>query len=108
MKNTRISSPKCKPVMLCFPVIAHIPTRLFVCLLVVHSMTEKCNSASDELGRLGMVLVAHVTRLIELSLDYWNVPSDDYNKDKRMGCMFNLLVRPVCGGWVCGCGCGWV
>ena len=39
-----------------------------------------------------MDFVAHVTRLIELVIDFRNVPSDDYNKDNRMGCMFNLLV----------------
>lgn len=36
--------------------------------------------------------MTHVTRLIELVIDYRNVPADDYNKDNRMGCMFNLLV----------------
>jgi hypothetical protein len=54
-------------------------------------MMRKCNAAPDDLTRMGEVLVVHVTRLIELSFDYRNVPNDDYNKDKRMGCMFNLL-----------------
>lgn len=36
--------------------------------------------------------MTHVTRLIELVIDFRNVPADDYNKDNRMGCMFNLLV----------------
>ena len=39
-----------------------------------------------------MDLVKYATKLMELVLDYRSIPDDDYNKDKRMGCMFNLLV----------------
>ena len=47
-----------------------------------------------------MEFVTHVTRLIELVIDFRNVPDDDYNKDNRMGCMFNLLVSGAGQGGV--------
>lgn len=40
-----------------------------------------------------MGFIENVTRLISLLLDYRNVPADDANRGRRMGCMLNLLVR---------------
>ena len=57
------------------------------------SILPHCRKQNDaDFSKQGLELVAHVTRLIELVIDYRNVPADDYNKDNRMGCMFNLLV----------------
>ena len=57
------------------------------------SLTQHCkNESSSDIGKFGMDLVKYATKLMELVLDYRSIPDDDYNKDKRMGCMFNLLV----------------
>lgn len=70
------------------------------------SILPHCRKQNDaDFSKQGLDLVAHVTRLIELVIDYRNVPADDYNKDNRMGCMFNLLVGG--GGGVGRGGVGW-
>ena len=67
-----------------------------VAISLPSSILPHCHKQNDrDFGKQCLDFVAHVTRLIELVIDFRNVPSDDYNKDNRMGCMFNLLV----GDW---------
>ena len=70
-------------------------------LLIFLSILPHCHKQKDaDFSRQGVELVTHVTRLIELVIDFRNVPDDDYNKDNRMGCMFNLLVSGAGQGGV--------
>ena len=56
-------------------------------------MTQKCAGLTDKtLAASIMEFTGSVKRLIELILDYRNVPTGDGHKNKRMGCMLNLLV----------------
>lgn len=41
----------------------------------------------------GAAFISSVTRLLERLLDYRSVIQGDENRDKRMSCTFNLLVR---------------
>jgi hypothetical protein len=47
--------------------------------------------ADNDLGSTGEVFISSVSRLIGLLLDYRNVSSGDGHKERRMGCMLNLL-----------------
>ena len=40
----------------------------------------------------GTVFIDSVSRLIALLLDYRKISSDECHKNRRMGCMLNLLV----------------
>ena len=56
-------------------------------------MTQRCDGLTDKtLAGSIMEFTGSVERLIELILDYRNVPTGDGHKNKRMGCMLNLLV----------------
>jgi hypothetical protein len=41
----------------------------------------------------GAAFISSITRLLERLLDYRSVIEGDENRDKRMSCTFNLLVR---------------
>ena len=74
-------------------------------------MTEKCTAVKDEQLSTAITEFTHsVKHYIELILDYRNVPAGDSHKNKRMGCMLNLLVSVcgvlcVCTQCVCVCVC---
>ncbi len=57
----------------------------------VSSLRPLCGNCAA-VGPNGVSFIETVTRLIALVLDYRNVPTDDYHKGRRMGCMLNLLV----------------
>jgi len=64
-------------------------------------MTQKCAGLMDKtIASSIMEFTGSVKLLIELILDYRNVPAGDSHKNKRMGCMLNLLVRSL---FVCLC-----
>ncbi|XP_065900793.1 dedicator of cytokinesis protein 2-like [Dysidea avara] len=55
-------------------------------------MTEKCTTLRDEqLSKSITEFTQSMKHYIELILDYRNVPAGDSHKNKRMGCMLNLL-----------------
>ena len=61
--------------------------------LLLYRITQKCDGLTDKtLAGAIMEFTGSVKRLIELILDYRNVPTGDGHKNKRMGCMLNLLV----------------
>ena len=70
------------------------------------SVTQRCAGLTDKtLAASIMEFTDSVKLLIELILDYRNVPTGDGHKNKRMGCMLNLLVcmYVVCICSVCMC-----
>ena len=69
-------------------------------------MTQRCAGLTDKtLAASIMEFTDSVKRLIELMLDYRNVPTGDGHKNKRMGCMLNLLVCMLCVCVLCVCMC---
>ena len=54
---------------------------------------ERVNTCAPSWREAGAGFVSSVTRLLERLLDYRQVMAGDENRDKRMSCTVNLLVR---------------
>ena len=57
----------------------------------IHSLQKQCSSGKG-MESTGTVFIDSVCRLIALLLDYRKISNDECHKNRRMGCMLNLLV----------------
>ena len=56
---------------------------------------ELCDKCTELDPSASKPFIETVSRMIGLLLDYHNVENNDTCRGRRMGCMFNLLVRGV-------------
>lgn len=62
-------------------------------LIVPYRLLDRVQSEDPVWKESGTAFITSITRLLERLLDYRSVIQGDENRDKRMSCTVNLLVR---------------
>lgn len=61
--------------------------------IVLYRLLDRVQSEDPAWKDSGTAFITSITRLLERLLDYRSVIQGDENRDKRMSCTVNLLVR---------------